>query len=56
MRRWNSRTRINGGSTARIPAERRTTLLAQPVIGTSTMTYRFDIVLQDEDETVFFAV
>jgi protocatechuate 3,4-dioxygenase alpha subunit len=36
----------------RVPAERRETLLAQPVEG----GYRFDIHLQGPDETVFFAV
>jgi protocatechuate 3,4-dioxygenase alpha subunit len=35
-----------------VPAERRTTLLAQP----SGRGYKFDIRLQGEDETVFFAV
>lgn len=37
---------------ARVPAERRATLLAEPVAG----GYRFDIHLQGPDETVFFAV
>ncbi len=37
---------------ASVPAHRRETLLAQPVAG----GYRFDIRLQGEGETVFFAV
>ncbi|MBV9467536.1 MAG: protocatechuate 3,4-dioxygenase subunit alpha [Solirubrobacterales bacterium] len=37
---------------ARVPAERRATLLAQPTDG----GYRFDIHLQGPDETVFFDV
>ena len=37
---------------ASVPAERRSTLLAQPVEG----GYQFDIRLQGEGETVFFAV
>ena len=37
---------------ATVPAERRATLLAQPVEG----GYRFDIRLQGTDETVFFSV
>ena len=37
---------------ALVPAERRGTLLAEPVAG----GYRFDIRLQGGDETVFFAV
>ena len=37
---------------ATVPAERRGTLLAEPVEG----GYRFDIRLQGEGETVFFAV
>jgi protocatechuate 3,4-dioxygenase, alpha subunit len=37
---------------ARVPESRRTTLLAQPVDG----GYRFDIRLQGEGETVFFAL
>lgn len=37
---------------ARVPAERRRTLLARLVDG----AWRFDIVLQGQDETVFFAV
>jgi protocatechuate 3,4-dioxygenase alpha subunit len=37
---------------ARVPAERRGTLIAEPVGG----GYRFDIRLQGEGETVFFAV
>jgi protocatechuate 3,4-dioxygenase alpha subunit len=37
---------------ARVPAERRSTLLAQPQDG----GYRFDIRLQGPGETVFFAV
>ena len=38
---------------ASVPAARQDTLLAQPVDGGG---YRFDIVLQGPDETVFFAV
>jgi protocatechuate 3,4-dioxygenase alpha subunit len=37
---------------ARVPAERRQTLIAQPADG----GYRFDIRIQGEGETVFFAV
>ena len=37
---------------ARVPVERRPTLLAEPVDG----GYRFDIRIQGTDETVFFAV
>jgi protocatechuate 3,4-dioxygenase, alpha subunit len=37
---------------ARVPAERRSTLIAQP----SDRGYTFDIRLQGQDETVFFAV
>jgi protocatechuate 3,4-dioxygenase alpha subunit len=37
---------------ARVPAERRGTLIAEPIDG----GYRFDIRLQGEGETVFFAV
>jgi protocatechuate 3,4-dioxygenase alpha subunit len=37
---------------ARVPPERRATLLAEPVQG----GYRFDIRLQGADETVFFAL
>ena len=37
---------------ARVPVERRPTLLAEPVDG----GYRFDIRIQGADETVFFAV
>ena len=38
---------------ASVPAARQDTLLAQPVDGGG---YRFDIVLQGPNETVFFAV
>lgn len=37
-----------------VPAERRATLIAQPVEGEGVTTYRFDIVLQGAGETVFF--
>jgi len=37
---------------SRVPAERRSTLLAEPVDG----GYRFDIRFQGPDETVFFAI
>jgi protocatechuate 3,4-dioxygenase alpha subunit len=37
---------------ARVPSDRRGTLIAEPTDG----GYRFDIRLQGEDETVFFAV
>jgi protocatechuate 3,4-dioxygenase, alpha subunit len=37
-----------------VPAERRATLLAQPVYVDGSLIYRFDIVLQGERETVFF--
>jgi protocatechuate 3,4-dioxygenase alpha subunit len=37
---------------SRVPAERRSTLLAEPVDG----GYHFDIRFQGPDETVFFAV
>lgn len=38
---------------ALVPAERRATLMAQRDAG-STVTYRFDVYLQGEKETVFF--
>ena len=40
---------------ALVPAERRSTLLARPVEG-DPKSWRFDIRLQGEDETVFFDV
>lgn len=40
-----------------VPAERRSTLLAQPeTVGHASVVYRFDVVLQGEDETVFFNI
>ena len=39
---------------AAVPAERRTTLIARRVPGTSKTVYRFDIHMQGEQETVFF--
>ena len=39
---------------ALVPAERRGTLVAAPAGGESAATYRFDVVLQGERETVFF--
>ncbi|MBI3964801.1 MAG: protocatechuate 3,4-dioxygenase subunit alpha [Chloroflexi bacterium] len=39
---------------ARVPATRRGTLLAQPTERNGRRVYRFDVVLQGEDETVFF--
>jgi protocatechuate 3,4-dioxygenase, alpha subunit len=40
-----------------VPIERRATLLAQPEsVGTASLTYRFDIVLQGAGETVFFNI
>ena len=39
---------------ASVPAERRTTLIARRVPGTSKTAYRFDIHMQGEQETVFF--
>ncbi len=39
---------------ARVPTERRATLLAQPVSGDGTPIYRFDIRLQGPNETMFF--
>ena len=39
---------------SRVPAERRGTLLAQPMGGEGVAVYRFDIVLQGQGETVFF--
>lgn len=38
----------------RVPPERRATLLAQPESRGALTTYRFDIVLQGDRETVFF--
>lgn len=38
-----------------VPSERRSTLLARPVAGAASTTYRFDIVLHGDGETVFFA-
>jgi protocatechuate 3,4-dioxygenase alpha subunit len=37
-----------------VPPERRPTLLAQRTSGDRAVVYRFDIVLQGENETVFF--
>lgn len=37
-----------------VPAERRSTLLARPIEGGEVPSYRFDIRLRGEDETVFF--
>ena len=37
-----------------VPADRRSTLIAERVDGTEPPTYRFDIVFQGDDETVFF--
>ena len=37
-----------------VPAERRATLLAQPIAAAERLAYRFDIVLQGARETVFF--
>jgi protocatechuate 3,4-dioxygenase, alpha subunit len=37
-----------------VPSERRTTLLAPREVAGEIVTYRFDIVLQGADETVFF--
>lgn len=37
-----------------VPADRRSTLLASRVREAGALAYRFDIVLQGEDETVFF--
>ena len=37
-----------------VPAERRATLIARRVPGTSKTVYRFDIHMQGEQETVFF--
>lgn len=37
-----------------VPAERRETLIARRVPGTSKTVYRFDIFMQGEKETVFF--
>ncbi len=37
-----------------VPAERRATLLAQPVERDGVASYRFDVVLQGAGETVFF--
>jgi protocatechuate 3,4-dioxygenase alpha subunit len=39
---------------ALVPAERRTTLLAQPAAADGHTLYRFDILLQGAAETVFF--
>lgn len=39
---------------ARVPAHRRSTLLAKRELVDGTVTYRLDIVLQGEAETVFF--
>ncbi len=41
---------------ASVPSERRQTLIATPVAGRGLPTYRFDIRLQGDDETVFFDV
>ena len=42
---------------ALVPDEaRRRTLLATPVVGREVRTYRFDIVLQGDGETVFFEI
>lgn len=40
----------------RVPAERRSTLIADLVDGSEPREYRFDIKLQGDDETVFFDV
>ena len=39
---------------ASVPEERRRTLIAQRVDGPTGVTYRFDIHMQGDDETVFF--
>jgi protocatechuate 3,4-dioxygenase alpha subunit len=39
-----------------VPVDRRSTLIAELVEGSDPKTYRFDIRLQGEDETVFFDV
>jgi protocatechuate 3,4-dioxygenase, alpha subunit len=39
-----------------IPIERRSTLLAQPTTVDDAIVYRFDIVLQNGNETVFFNI
>lgn len=41
---------------ASVPADRRPTLIAEPVAGRDVATYRFDVRLQGRDETVFFDV
>lgn len=41
---------------AAVPAERRATLIAERVEGASPPTYRFDIHMQGDRETVFFDV
>jgi protocatechuate 3,4-dioxygenase alpha subunit len=41
---------------ATVAAPRRKTLIAEPAVGGDGNTYRFDIRLQGEDETVFFDV
>lgn len=41
---------------ASVPTSRRATLLAEPTPAEPITTYRFDIRLQGEDETVFFAL
>ena len=38
----------------RVPADRRSTLIAQLVDPSAPKTYRFDVLFQGEDETVFF--
>jgi protocatechuate 3,4-dioxygenase alpha subunit len=37
-----------------VPADRRSTLIAQLVDQSDPKTYRFDVLFQGEDETVFF--
>jgi protocatechuate 3,4-dioxygenase alpha subunit len=39
-----------------VPVERRSTLLAQPMTRDDMTAYRFDIVLQNGNETVFFNI
>jgi protocatechuate 3,4-dioxygenase, alpha subunit len=40
----------------RVPAERRTTLIAQPRSAAGKTLYQWDIILQGADETVFFSL
>jgi protocatechuate 3,4-dioxygenase, alpha subunit len=41
---------------ALVPAERRSTLIARREVENGSVVYRFDIVLQGKDETVFFNI